>query len=172
MTTSVNKYDGEFKLKIYGIDYPMRLNARVYGEFKSETGRDLNSIFADVINELNRLRVVGAMDKEDDCAASEMMAGLCAIIDMEYAAWLFYLSAKAIKNSMVSFEEIQEAVLLEGVSQNKTCSVDGEIVQSYPNLFLKFTIFALDIGGNEEEIKKPQNSKPSLLEKLRYVLSI
>lgn len=170
MTKAVNKFDGEFKLKVYGIEYPMRLNARVYAQFKSETGRDLNSLFADVLNELNRLRSIDVLSGADENAASEMMAGLCSIIDMEYAAWLFYLAAKEMDN-VVTFEEMQEAVLLEGISQNRTYPGSNDIVQTYPSLFLTFTIFAMSIGGDEPK-KQAESSKPSLLEKLKQVFSI
>lgn len=169
MTKVVNKFDGETKLDLFGIEYPMRLNARVYAQFTSETGRDLNSIFADLLNELNRLKSTGVMGKADEYAASEMMAGLCSVVDMEQAAWLFYLSAKEM-DAMVTFEEIQEAVLCEGIGQNARYKPGGELVTTYPQLFLQYTIFALGIGGEDEGTKKP-SSKPSLLTRLRLALS-
>lgn len=166
----INKYDGEFRLKVYGIEYPMRLNAKVYCQFKSETGRDLNSVFADVLNELNRLTSIGALHNDDaEVAASEVMAGLASIVDMDYAAWLFYLAAKE-KDNTVTFEEMQEAVLCEGISQNRTCVNDGQIVQTYPQIFLTFTTNALTIGGDDPK-KCKKSSAPSLLNRLKSVFS-
>ena len=165
---AINKYDGEIKIKLYGIDYPMRWTAKVYAKFKSETGVDPHALFMDVINEINVMKCIGTFDKDVETANSELMARLSGIVHAEYAAWLFYLSAKEM-NSMVSFEEIQEAVLLEGVSQHKEAP-DGELVQTYPYLVAEFAIFAFDIGNikNDDDSKK-KNLKPSFLQKLRHL---
>jgi len=67
------------------------------------------------------------------------------------AAWLFYLAAKEM-DSMVTFEEIQEAVLNEGPM---TIMDEGdEVRQSYPLLFTNLVMFAT--LGITDAAKKPQ----------------
>ena len=171
---AVNKYDGEIKLKLYGIEYPMRWNARVYAQFKSETGVDPHALFMDMLNEVNIIKSLGTFDKGTDVANTELMARLSGIAQMHLAAWLFYLSAKELDKA-VTFEEIQEAVLLEGVSST-SYTPDGELVTTYPYLVFEFAIFVLGIGNSEPEeddIKKnKQNSRPLFIQRLASLLSI
>jgi len=142
-TCAVNKYDGEIKLKLYGIEYPMRWNARVYAQFKSETGVDPHALFMDMLNEVNIVKSLGTFEKETDLANTELMARLSGIAQMHLAAWLFYLSAKELDRA-VTFEEIQEAVLLEGV--NSSCyAPGGELVQTYPYLVFEFQLSSGDM---------------------------
>ncbi len=172
MPKIINKYKGEFSLKIYGITYPMLWNYNVYGEFKTQTGRDPNSLFVDMINELNVMQSIGTFEKADEVSASEMMMRLSAIAEAEYAVYLFYLAARAADKA-VSFEEIQEAVMMEGVTQNKL-NGDGELVNTYPQLVLKFAIEVMTIGVNKEDIesKKSGSLGHSLLGKLKHLFSI
>lgn len=164
---AINKYDGEIKLKLYGVDYPMRWTAKVYAQFKSETGVDPHALFMDVINEINVMKSIGIFEKEVEPANSELMARLSGIVHAEYAAWLFFLAAKQM-DSMVSFDEIQEAVLLEGVSQHKMAP-DEELVQTYPYLVAEFAIFAFNIGNVADDgDSKKKNLKPSFLQKLLH----
>jgi len=171
-TQAVNKYDGEIKLKLYGIEYPMRWNARVYAQFKSETGVDPHALFMDMLNELNIVKSLGTFEKETDLANTELMARLSGIAQMHLAAWLFYLSAKEMDKA-VTFEEIQEAVLLEGVNSG-SYTPDGELVTTYPYLVFEFAIFVLGIGDldPEDDIKKKKhNSKPLFIQKLASLFS-
>ena len=165
---AVNKYNGEMNMKIYGVDYPLRWNARVYFEFKSETGMDPNALFMDVINEINVLKSAGVFDEDPEIANSTLMARLSSIVSAEYAVWLFYLAAKEM-NSAVEFEEFQEAVLLEGVSQTKE-DPNGDLVQTYPHLVTKFAIFAMGIGADKDVKKKPRNSALLFIDRLRQLL--
>ena len=170
LTTAVNKYDGEIKLKVYGVEYPMRWNARVYAKFKTETGVDPHALFMDMINEVNIVKSLGTFEKEADLANTELMARLSGIAQMHLAAWLFYLAANEMDKA-VSFEEMQEAVLLEGVMSHKYMP-DGELVTTYPYLVFEFAIFALNIGEQPEDVKKKKQSlRPSFTEKLRSLFS-
>ena len=168
--TAVNRYDGETKLKLYGIDYPMRWNARTYFQFKTETGIDPNALFMDVVNEINMLKSSGVFDDDPEIANSTLMARLTAVVSAECAVWLFYLAAKEMDKA-VTFEEIQEAVLLEGVSQTKE-GPDDELVQTYPHIVTSFAIFALGIGETDNVKKKPSSSGRLFIDRLRQVFSI
>lgn len=169
-TQAVNKYDGEIKLKVYGVEYPMRWNARVYAKFKTETGVDPHALFMDMINEVNIIKSLGTFEKETDQANTELMARLSGIAQMHLAAWLFYLAANEMDRA-VSFEEMQEAVLLEGVSAHKY-TPDGTLVQTYPYLVFEFAIFALNIGEQPEEVKKKKQSlTPLFIQKLSSLFS-
>lgn len=172
MRPTANKYQGEFTIKLYGIEYPCIWNYKTYGEFETKTGRDPNSLFADVINELNVMQSIGVFDNEDEISASEVMTRLAAIAEAKYAVWLFYISAHE-KDEAVTFEEIQEAVMMEGITQNKT-SPDGELVNTYPQLVLKFAIAVMSIGVDKEDLnaKKSESLKHSFLGKLKHLFSI
>lgn len=171
MAAITNKYEGDFEITLYGHTYPMKWNYRTYGEFKTKTGRDPNSLFVDIINELNVMNSIGVFDKSDEISSSEVMTRLAAIAEAEYAVWLFYLAAKE-KDKAVTFEEIQEAVMMEGVVQNKL-SPDGELVRTYPQLVLTFALKVFSIGVDEEDLeaKKPESLKPSFLGKLKHLFS-
>ncbi len=169
---TINKYQGEFKLKIYGIEYPMLWNYNTYCEFESETGMDANTLFTDMVNELNVMQSLGTFNQSEEASASEVMSRLSGIAQAKYAVWLFYLAAKA-KDSAVTFEEIQEGVMLEGVTQNKL-DPDGELVSTYPHLVLKFAIDVLSIGVDKDDVnaKKSGSLKHSFLGKLRHLFSM
>ena len=164
---SVNKYNGEIKIKIYGIEYPMRWTARTYFEFKSQTGIDPNALFMDAINEVNQLKSSGIFKDDPEIANSALMARLSSVISAECAAWLFYLAAKE-KDQAVTFEEFQEAVLLEGVSQTNH-DPDGELVQTYPYLVIQFAIFAMGLSNNKADVKK-KSSGLLFIDRLRQLL--
>ena len=72
---------------------------------------------------------------------------LTSVISREDAAYLFFYGAKAM-NSQVSFEEIQEGVMLDGPYRRQIKDEDhedfGEYTESYPILFVNVVLALQD----------------------------
>ncbi len=128
----MNSYDGEVKIKLYDKIYPMRVNLGVIAEFQSDTGKCFNSVACSALNAWQEI-------SDSECSVIERAAVLCECISMEDAARFFYLCAKNV-DSQVTFEEIQEAVLMEGAVSRH---MNGEFTRSYPVLFVDICLFAL-----------------------------
>lgn len=153
-----NHYKGEFGLKIKGVDYKMAFDLAIYAEFKSETDRDPFAMFADLINQVNQMSAEGVYNKPPDLANTEIMARLTTCVTPFEAAWLFYLSAHK-SNKAVTFEEMQDAVWIEGFSMGKEIVInddgDTDFATTYPNLMVEFAMFALGIGAAEKGGNEP-----------------
>jgi len=132
MTTPTNAYDGELKITLYDRVYPLRINMGVIAKFKTETGKCFNSAAVDAIY---------AFQDSTECDnIVERAAILSRSISMEDAAILFFLAANEM-DSQVQFDEIQEAVLMDGVLPRVTDN--GAMTKSYPVLFVDVCYFAL-----------------------------
>ena len=133
-----NPYTGEKVIKLHGVDYPMKVDLDVIVSFTSETGRDFMEIA------INALNMFAKADHEQKMGLDRAHM-LTKAVPMKEAAWLFYLAAKKC-NSQVEFEEMQEAVLMEGPLQS-------EGTFSYPVQFIELCTFAI-IGPPDEQSKK------------------
>lgn len=136
-----NNYEGEIDITLDHKTYPMKVNMRVIAAFQTETGEDFMKV---AIRSMNALRRSTNYDEPLDQA--EIMT---RAVTLEHAATLFYLAAKE-KDRAVTFEEMQEAVLMEGPLAQK--GDDGEVIQSYPILFAQLMMFS--VLGVGEEAKK------------------
>lgn len=133
-----NAFEGKQEIELHGIKYEGTVNLRVIVEFTQRTGKDFHHV---AINALN----VWSKCEHEELMGLDRASELTKAIPMEYAAWLFYLAFKE-NNSQVQFEEIQEAVLMEGPLQ-----VDGK--ESYPIKFIELVTFAL-MGVSDSASKK------------------
>lgn len=136
----MNHYNGEKTITLYGKVYPMKIDMGVIGEFNSETGKDYMHTAVKAMN-----AYVRAKDLFEPLAVAEIMTGAVSMSD---AAWLFYLAAKKMDKS-VTFDEIQEAVLLEGPMKKP----EDDEQMSYPLQFVSLVTFS--ILGASDESKKP-----------------
>ena len=88
------------------------------------------------IRSINALRKAVNLDPLDQ---AELMT---SAVSMEEAAHLFFIAAKAMDKT-VTFEEIQEAVLLEGpLMQIDKIDDKDAVLQSYPVSFANLCMFA------------------------------
>jgi len=137
-----NAYNGEIEIELYGKKYPMKINMGVIAEFQSETQSDYMHIAISAMNAFNQSKDLDAFGRAEI---------LTKAISMTHAAWLFYLAAREM-DKLVTFEEIQEAVLNEGPL---TIMDEGDSFrQSYPLLFTNLVMFAT--LGTVDEAKKSQ----------------
>lgn len=141
----MNSFDGQIKLNLFGKVYPMTINLRVMASFRSETGKDFNAFCA---------RVLDAWSKTDGADFYAKAAMMAEAVPMDFAAWAFYLAAKE-SDSQVSFEEIQDAVLNEGVILKTEVDSGKAVNQTYPVIFSELAIFAL-LGAPEIKAKPDQ----------------
>lgn len=132
----MNGYQGKTSIKLHGIVYPMTVNLAVIQSFYEHTGQDFFNVAVSALN---------AFQKSRDMDGFERVAELTKAVSMHSAAWLFYLAAKE-NNSQVQFDEIQEAVLMEG-------PLTTQEHESYPLLFINLCTFAI-MGPVDEEEKK------------------
>ena len=148
----MNSYRGETKIEIFGRVYPMIFNMNVIAEFEASAGKDFNHVAISSIN---------AFRNSESCETIQERAQiLTGAISRSDAAWLFYLAAKEA-DSRVTFEEMQEAVMLEGFMP-RADDTDGKVFASYPILFIQAMSFAT-IGYMDESKKKKlsESEQPS-----------
>lgn len=140
-----NHYDGETSITLYHVKYPVKVNMSVIAKFQSETGADYMQV---AIKAINAIRKAAPLDPLDQ---SEMMT---SAVNMEHAAWLFYIAAYEM-NNQVSFGEIQEAVLKEGPLKQLDKDEEGNVTvsESYPVIFANLVMFAT--LGVVDTAKKP-----------------
>lgn len=136
-----NQYNGEITIRLDAKDYPMCINMGVIAKYQSETGRDYMHVAIKAINALRKSVGLSPLDQA---------ALMTEAVSMEDAAWLFYLAAKEMDKT-VTFEEIQEAVLMEGPLM--MVDAEGELIQSYPVLFGNLVMFAT-LGAMDVSKKK------------------
>ena len=137
-----NAYNGEIDIELYGKVYPMKINMGVIAEFQSETQSDYMHVAVSAMNAFNASQELNAFERAEK---------LTKVITMTHAAWLFYLAAKEM-DKLVTFEEIQEAVLNEGPLT--IMDDDDQVRQSYPLLFTNLVMFAT--LGTVDDAKKSQ----------------
>lgn len=133
-----NPYQGEKIIKLNGINYPMKVDLSVIVAFKEETGRDFMEVAIGALNAF-------AQADHDERRGIDRAAHLTKYVPLSEAAHLFYLAAHKC-NSQVTFDEMQEAVLMEGPLE-----VSGR--NSYPVQFVDLCSFAI-IGPSDEQTKK------------------
>lgn len=121
-----NKFKGEKTIELAGIEYNMVVDMGVISEFMSETGSDFMHVTVKAIDAMIKTRSIEN--------AFERAIIMTKAVSLNDAAWLFYLAANK-GNSKVEFEEIQEALILEG-------ALDG-IKISYPLQFASLVNFAV-----------------------------
>ena len=140
-----NAYNGEMDVELYFKVYPMKINMGVIASFQAETGVDFMHIAIKAINAYNKSR-----QSDSTFERAELMT---EAVSMEHAAYLFFLAAKE-KDSTVTFEEIQEAVLLDGPVE-RFVDVEGsdKMLRSYPLAFAELATFAA--LGAVDSVKKP-----------------
>lgn len=133
-----NGYEGKIDINLYGIKYTATVNLRVITEFAQQTGVDFHHVAINALNTWSKCenRELLALDR-----ASE----LTKAVPMEHAVWLFYLAFRE-NNTQVEFDEIQEAVLMEGPLQT-------EKYESYPIKFIELVTFVL-MGVQDPVTKK------------------
>jgi hypothetical protein len=139
---SANKYNGEINITLFHKVYPMKINMNVIAKFQSETGKDYMRL---AIRSMNGLRKCVGLDATDQ---AEIMT---TAVEMSDAAWLFYLAAKEM-DKLVTFDEIQEAVLMEGPLREVN-PLDSSVSASYPIQFTELVMFAT--LGVLDNSKKP-----------------
>lgn len=133
-----NPYTGEKNIKLHGITYPMKVDLDVIVAFNEATGRDFMEVAIGALNAF-------AQADHDQRMGLDRAHFLTKAVPMKEAAHLFYLAAKKC-NSQVEFDEMQEAVLMEGPLQQ-------EGISSYPVQFVELCTFAI-IGPADEKTKK------------------
>lgn len=141
-----NSYMGETTLEIFGRKYPMIFNMNVVAEFEANAGKDFNHVAISAINAFTSSALCETIQQRAEI--------LTKAISRADAAWLFYLAAKEA-DSFVTFEEMQEAVMLEGFLPRD--SEDGSEFASYPILFIQAVSFATMGYINESKKKKPSD---------------
>jgi len=141
----MNSYKGETEVELYGRKYPMCFNMNVIASFETKTGKDFNN---------TAIKAINAFRNSEQCKTmAERAEVLTNAISMKDAAWLFYLAAKEA-DSCVEFEEMQEAVLLEGFIVRED---DEREYKSYPIRFVEAVSFAT--VGIIDDIKKKRLSE-------------
>lgn len=168
--------EGEITLNLYGIDYPMKFNNKVYNLFVEKTGKDFNELGADLYNEWCIMTDLGYFDNDArvDIASCESAARFSRIVSKEYAAWLFYLCAKE-KNSKVEVGEFEEAVTFEHFDE--MCLKNGVlpkvmgdfVTEGYPVRFFEVFMFSMNMIKPPDNVKK-KNSSVSFLKRLKSSL--
>ncbi len=139
-----NAYNGEIDIELYFKKYPMRVNMDVIAQFQTETGKDFMHVAIKSINAYNKSRSADSVFER-----AELMTKAVSMLD---AAHLFYLAAKE-KDSTVTFEEIQEAVLLDGPVEKMVLFEGNEkLVRSYPLAFAELVTFCT--LGAVDSVKK------------------
>jgi hypothetical protein len=140
-----NGYKGETTVNLYDIDYPMKFDWDVIASFESMTGKDFCNTALKAINAHEETK-----DVEPLMRRFELLTDKISRAD---AATLFYLAAHKA-NKVVTFEEIQEAVMMEGMMPR---SGEGDLIyRSYPILFVEVVSFAT-MGILTQQKKKKQD---------------
>ena len=122
----------------------MTFNMNVIAEFEARTGKDFNHVAISAINAYRNSEKCGTL--------SERAEVLTKAISRADAAWLFYIASKE-SDKLVTFEEIQEAVMLEGFIYREDES--GVQHASYPIRFIEAVSFAT-VGILDKLKKKNQ----------------
>ena len=139
----INAYKGDIEIELYGHKYPMRFNLNVIAAFETNTGKDFNN---------TAIKAINAFRNSENCKTmADRAEVLTDSISRKDAAWLFYLAANE-KDNCVQFDEIQEAVMLEGFM---VTDVDDTQTASYPIRFVQAVSFAT-VGILDELKKKKQ----------------
>lgn len=131
----MNRYEGETKITLYDKEYVMKVNMRFIASFSSETGKDFNAAALKAMNAYEKSRTEGL-------GLSETAEKMAEAVPMDIAAWAFYLAAHE-SDKCVTFGEIQEAVLLEGVTARPSNRVKDKVTLSYPIKFMQLATHAL-----------------------------
>ena len=138
----MNHLLGETKITLFDKEYPMKVNIGFFAKFKSETGVSFNSFAAKALAAWERAKGKEFYDR------GSIMADA---VDDELAAWAFFIAAKQ-SDKCVTFEEIQDAVLKEGVYERTVGS--DVFVRSYPIALVELAVFALiDIHSKNDKKK-------------------
>ena len=120
---------------------------RVICAFQANTGSDFHHSMIKAINAYNK-----AMMIDNPLERAQVMT---EAVSMEDAAWLFYLAAHEV-NKCVEFEEIQEAIIMDGafprLVSDSGASSEEDVTLSYPINFVNVATFAA--AGIFDEIKK------------------
>lgn len=151
-----NKYEGEIDIVLYHKKYKLKIDMHVVGEFQSETDADFMQVMVKALNAFQESNGI-----EESLKRAQVMS---SAVRMDHAAWLFYIAAKRADKT-VTFEEIQEAVLLEGAiervdeiyevggqaykengqmftSEDENSEKSAQLVRSYPLVFVEVATFA------------------------------
>ncbi len=164
-------YFGECTVRLYGIDYPMKFDNHTLNQWERETGKDFAHLSMEVVlawTHLLQQRHAAAKAKASGDVTvkyniAEEAAKLTGVVSKSDAAWLFFIGAKAM-NTQVSFEEIQEGVMLDGAYRRKVVDPehpdyspddDKGYTESYPILFVS-VVLAL------QEAYKTIKKKPAI----------
>jgi hypothetical protein len=126
-----NGYAGQIDVQLHEKIYPMKVDMSVIAEFQSETGNDFLHLAVSAMNAYNSTLGIDAFARAQE---------LTKAISMDNAAWLFFLAAKKM-DKLVTFEEIQEAVLAEGPIP--IMESEDQLRQSYPLLFVNLCMFSV-----------------------------
>lgn len=132
-------YFGETEITLYGIEYSMKFDIGVIQQFESRSGKDFPSLALASISAWIELQQARVGEGGDEVTHLRIGRELTKVISREDCAHLFYLGAHQV-NSQVSFEEIQEGIMLDGPYRRKITDEDhpqdGELTESYPILFV------------------------------------
>lgn len=145
---------GETTIRLYGIDYPMKFDISALNEWEQATGKDFAHLSMQIVlmwTELLQRRKAAVQTDGDKVTVryniAEEAERLTAVISREDAAQLFYIGAKR-ENSQVTFEEIQEGVMLDGPYRRKIDDENhedhGGHTESYPILFVNVVMSLQD----------------------------
>lgn len=131
-------FEGKSTIELNGIDYEAIVNLRVITQFCESTGKDFFHVA------ISAMDAFAKTDREELLGLARASV-LTQAVPMSDAVWLFYLAFKEA-NSQVQFDEIQEAVLMEG-----PMATDKK--ESYPIAFINLVTAAI-IGPMDPASKK------------------
>lgn len=162
---------GETEIRLYGIDYPMKFDINVLNQWEQATSKDFAHLTMRCIlawQDLLKRRVASMAQQGAEgsdtlkFSIAEEAEQLTSIVSRSDAAHLFYLGAKAA-NGQVSFDEIQEGVMLDGPYRRKVTDENHpdyeKYTESYPILFVNVVLALQSAYDNLK--KKPVTQAPS-----------
>ena len=146
-------------LEIAGRVYPLIWCPDVIKKFKSETGKHPISLFSQVRKDLHLAAYKGDLGTGSATIDAVVMASLIAnVFNPDDASRLLYYAANAVDGA-VTFEEIQDAVYIEGICP-EIKEKNGVKIYTYPFILQKYMHYCLGIKTvqDEEDQKKTSGS--------------
>jgi hypothetical protein len=140
---------GKTSVKFRGIEYPLDLtfNLATIQTFEEMTGDDFHAVAFKAINAWRKCSAEKIINPFD---IAEVMT---QAVTLKHAAVWFYAAAK-VNNSKITFDEMQENVLLERAYQH--VDEEGKTALSYPIMFVD-SVTSVLMGKTKNDGKK----KPS-----------
>lgn len=132
-------------LEIAGRNYPLAWNTEVWEGFARETeNKHPMVLFSDIRKAMHLAAYKGELGTGSDLVDLMVVCSIiCNSFDPQDASRLLYFAAHSADDS-VTFDEIQEAVHIEGIAPEIT-EKDGVKIYTYPMIIKRYMDFCLGI---------------------------